>query len=96
MTIDRRSILGAAGAVGAGALTLATPSIAADKTVWRMVTTWPRNAPGVGVNAQRFADRVGAMSDGRLTIDLAAAGDPNSIGALDQCQRVGIRQGVLA
>ncbi len=40
-----------------------------------MVTTWPRNAPGVGVNAQRFADRVGAMSDGRLTIELYAAGE---------------------
>ena len=75
MTIDRRSILGTTGALGAGALALAAPSIAADKTVWRMVTTWPRNAPGVGVNAQRFADRVGAMSDGRLTIDLAAAGE---------------------
>ncbi|MGI9509817.1 MAG: TRAP transporter substrate-binding protein [Geminicoccaceae bacterium] len=54
---------------------MAAPSLAAEKTVWRMVTTWPRNAPGVGVNAQRFADRVGAMSDGRLTIDLAAAGE---------------------
>lgn len=76
MTLDRRSILGAAGAVSGAALTsMAAPSIAADKTVWRMVTTWPRNAPGVGVNAQRFADRVGAMSGGRLTIDLAAAGE---------------------
>ncbi|NJO37131.1 MAG: TRAP transporter substrate-binding protein, partial [Rhizobiales bacterium] len=49
--------------------------LAQGTTVWRMVTTWPRNAPGVGVNAQRFADRVGAMSAGRLTIDLAAAGE---------------------
>ncbi len=74
MTMSRRSLLGAAGTVGA-ALAGAAPSIAQDRTVWRMVTTWPRNAPGVGVNAQRFADRVGAMSDGRLTIDLAAAGE---------------------
>ncbi len=61
--------------MGVGTLASAAPSIAADKTVWRMVTTWPRNAPGVGVNAQRFADRVNAMSDGRLVIDLSAAGE---------------------
>jgi len=75
MTIDRRSVLGAASAFGATTLASAAPSIAEGHTVWRMVTTWPRNAPGVGVNAQRFADRVGAMSGGRLQIDLAAAGE---------------------
>ncbi|MGI9485251.1 MAG: TRAP transporter substrate-binding protein [Geminicoccaceae bacterium] len=75
MTMDRRSLLYATGALGAATMTSAAPSIAADKTVWRMVTTWPRNAPGVGVNAQRFADRVNAMSDGRLMIELAAAGE---------------------
>ncbi|MGI9506449.1 MAG: TRAP transporter substrate-binding protein [Geminicoccaceae bacterium] len=75
MTLDRRSILGAAGAMGAATFSSTAPSIAEGKTVWRMVTTWPRNAPGVGVNAQRFADRVGAMSAGRLTIELSAAGE---------------------
>ena len=75
MTLDRRSILGAAGAMGAATLAHTAPSIAEGKTVWRMVTTWPRNAPGVGVNAQRFADRVGAMSSGHLTIELSAAGE---------------------
>lgn len=30
-----------------------------------MVTTWPKGAPGVGVNAQHFADRVTQMSGGR-------------------------------
>ena len=75
MTIDRRSLLSGAGALGTAALAAPAPSIAADSTVWRMVTTWPRNAPGVGVNAQRFADRVGAMSGGRLQIELAAAGE---------------------
>ena len=75
MTIDRRSLLSGAGSLGTAALAAPAPSIAADSTVWRMVTTWPRNAPGVGVNAQRFADRVGAMSAGRLQIELAAAGE---------------------
>ncbi len=75
MTMDRRSLFHATGALGAATMASTAPSIAADRTVWRMVTTWPRNAPGVGVNAQRFADRVNAMSSGRLTIDLAAAGE---------------------
>ncbi|MEM7042373.1 MAG: TRAP transporter substrate-binding protein [Pseudomonadota bacterium] len=75
MTTDRRSLLSGAGALGTAALIAPAPVIATDNTVWRMVTTWPRNAPGVGVNAQRFADRVGAMSGGRLQIELAAAGE---------------------
>jgi TRAP-type mannitol/chloroaromatic compound transport system substrate-binding protein len=74
MSFDRRSVL-KAGAFGAVSVGNAAPAIAADKTVWRMVTAWPRNAPGVGVNAQRFADRVGLLSGGRLTIDLSAAGE---------------------
>lgn len=40
-----------------------------------MVTTWPKNAPGVGVNAQRLADKIGAWSGGRLTVELFAAGE---------------------
>lgn len=75
MTTNRRSVLSGAGAIGAAAASMAAPSIAQDRVRWLMVTTWPRNAPGVGINAQRFADRVGAMSGGRLTIELAAAGE---------------------
>ena len=75
MTIDRRSVLSAGSALGAASLAASGPALGEGQTIWRMVTTWPRNAPGVGVNAQRFADRVGAMSGGRLTIDLAAAGE---------------------
>ncbi|MEM9441064.1 MAG: TRAP transporter substrate-binding protein [Pseudomonadota bacterium] len=74
MTFDRRTVL-TAGAVGAASMVGTAPSIAENKTTWRMVTTWPRNAPGVGVNAQRFADRVGLLSNGRLTIELSAAGE---------------------
>lgn len=79
MTMNRRSVFKTGTAIGAaslsGALAQGKPAIASDKKTWRMVTTWPRNAPGVGVNAQRFADRIEAMSDGRLTIELHAAGE---------------------
>ncbi|GAA0586482.1 TRAP transporter substrate-binding protein [Caenispirillum bisanense] len=61
----------AAAAVGG----LAAPAIAQDKQEWKMVTTWPKNAPGVGVNAQRFADAVTEMSGGRLTVRLFSAGE---------------------
>ncbi|GEO82250.1 TRAP transporter substrate-binding protein [Pararhodospirillum oryzae] len=54
---------------------LAAPAVAKDRVEWKMVTPWPRNSPGVGINAQRFADMVTAMSDGRLTITLYSAGE---------------------
>ena len=37
---------------------------------WRMVTSWPRDLPGPGMNAQRLADRIGRLSGGRLTVQL--------------------------
>ena len=40
-----------------------------------MVTTWPKNFPGLGTSAQRIADRITAMSDGRLKVKLYAAGE---------------------
>jgi len=81
--MKRRNFL--SGAVAAGAATgvtgLAAPAIAraqgagGEAMEWKMVTTWPKNAPGVGVNAQRFADFVTEMSGGRLTIRLFSAGE---------------------
>jgi TRAP-type mannitol/chloroaromatic compound transport system substrate-binding protein len=40
-----------------------------------MVTTWPRNFPGLGVGAQRLADRITAATDGELTIQVFTAGE---------------------
>ena len=63
MTIKRRSVLTTGATTllaGTTALSRAPAAIAAEKITWRMVTAWPRNAPGVGVNAQRLADRIGA------------------------------------
>jgi TRAP-type mannitol/chloroaromatic compound transport system substrate-binding protein len=73
MTVDRRSVVTGGAALGASAL--ATPAIAQGRMEWRMVTTWPKNAPGVGVNAQRLADSIAAMSGGRVTVELYAAGE---------------------
>ncbi|WEX10178.1 TRAP transporter substrate-binding protein [Chelativorans sp. AA-79] len=75
--MDRRSFIKKAGlaGVGAGAAALATPAISQGNQTWRMVTTWPKNFPGLGVGAQRLADRITAASGGRLTIQVYAAGE---------------------
>jgi len=77
--MKRRDFFKSAGvsAVGAAAATagLATPAIAQGNVNWRMVTTWPKNFPGLGVGAQNFADRVGVASGGRLNIQVFAAGE---------------------
>jgi TRAP-type mannitol/chloroaromatic compound transport system substrate-binding protein len=78
-TIARRQFLKraslAGGAAVAAAATLPKPAIAQTKTEWRMVTTWPKNFPGLGTGANRFAESVTAATDGRLTIKVFAAGE---------------------
>ncbi|MBI4185322.1 MAG: TRAP transporter substrate-binding protein [Proteobacteria bacterium] len=72
--MKRRSFLAGA-AAAAGASALPGPAIAQGRAEWRLVMPWPKNTPGVAVNAQRFADRVGAASGGRLAIKVFGAGE---------------------
>jgi TRAP-type mannitol/chloroaromatic compound transport system substrate-binding protein len=70
----RRSFVTAAGATLAGVV--AAPSIARAQTQkWRMVTSWPKRLPGPGMSAERIADRVRALSGGKLDISVSAAGE---------------------
>ncbi|MCC6946707.1 MAG: TRAP transporter substrate-binding protein [Bradyrhizobiaceae bacterium] len=70
--LTRRSVLGGIGAAG----TLAAPSIARAQTQkWRMVTSWPRRLPGPGVSAERVAERIKALSGGRIEVQVYAAGE---------------------
>ena len=73
MTSASRRALLAAGAAAVAVAPAVVP--AADGREWRMVTSWPRNLPGPGMNAQRLADRIGRASGGRLTVKLYAAGE---------------------
>jgi len=41
---------------------------------WKLVTSWPKNFPGLGTNPERFADMVKEMSNGRLQIKVYGAG----------------------
>lgn len=75
MTSHSRRRFLAAGAA-ATASVLAAPHVARSEPLrWRMVTSWQRNLPGPGVSAQRVADNIERMSNGRLKIDLHAAGE---------------------
>lgn len=76
--MDRRSFLKNAGlvsGVAATSLPLAAPALASGKRTLKMVTSWPKNFPGLGTSAQRMADRLTAMTEGRLTIKLYSAGE---------------------
>ena len=53
----------------------AAPAAGTEAHVWRLVTSYPKNFPGGGTSAQEMADLIGAMSGGRLTIKLFAAGE---------------------
>ncbi|MBX2810743.1 MAG: TRAP transporter substrate-binding protein [Myxococcales bacterium] len=42
---------------------------------WKMVTTWPKNFPGLGMAPVHFAEAVRAMSGGRLLVKVYGAGE---------------------
>ncbi|MGP9806173.1 TRAP transporter substrate-binding protein [Paracoccus sp. NSM] len=72
--MKRRSFLATAG-IGAAASALAAPALAQGVRQWRMVSAWPRNLPGPGIAAQMLADRITALSGGRIQVELFAAGE---------------------
>ncbi len=85
--INRRRLLKSAGLITAAGLLSAcgdsgTPdkpgkAASAIKKVfeWKLVTTWPKNFPGLGTGAQRLVDNIKIMSEGRLNIKLFASGE---------------------
>ena len=42
---------------------------------WRMVTTWPKNLPGMGIAPETMAKKIKIMSNGRLDIKVYGAGE---------------------
>ena len=64
-----------AGAAVAGAGALSAPAIAQGVRELKLVTTWPKNFPGLGTGAQRMADRITAATGGQITVKLFAAGE---------------------
>ena len=72
-TAGRRALLG--GLAGAGLAAVAPAARAQPAMHWRMVTSWPANAPGPGTSANRIAERIGRLSGGRLTVTVYGAGE---------------------
>jgi TRAP-type mannitol/chloroaromatic compound transport system substrate-binding protein len=75
--MKRRKLLkGAAGAgAAAAATTISAPAIAQQRIEIVMVTTWPRDFPGLGTGAQRFAKRLSDMTNGRMVMQYFAGGE---------------------
>lgn len=42
---------------------------------WRMITTWPKNLPGLGAGPENLANRLREMSNGRLDIKVYGANE---------------------
>ncbi len=64
-----------AGAATAAASTFPAPAISQGRMEWRMVTTWPKNFPGLGTGAELLAKHIAAASEGRLTIKVFGGGE---------------------
>ena len=75
--MKRRGFLkkAAVGATGVAAATVAAPAISQGRQEIVMVSTWPRDFPALGTNAQAFAQRLTDMTDGRLNVQYFASGE---------------------
>jgi TRAP-type mannitol/chloroaromatic compound transport system substrate-binding protein len=67
---------------GCGGEPAATDSAVAEAPVeaqqqfqWKMVTSWPKNFPGLGKGPETFAEYVNKMSGGRLQVKVHGAGE---------------------
>ena len=73
--MKRREFLGAGAATAAAGLGLAGRANADEPLHWKMVTTWPKNFPGLGTGAEFLAQAIGEMSGGRLQVQVYGAGE---------------------
>jgi len=84
--MKRRDFIGAiAGATAATALTacgtesgsaqMGADCAPAKPIKWKMVTTWPKNFPGLGTGANNIAKLITEMSGGRIEVKVYGAGE---------------------
>ena len=67
--------LWATGREGGGHAVAAGPEGVQGQYHWKLVTTWPKNFPGLGSGAENLARYVDEMSAGRLKIHVYGAGE---------------------
>ncbi len=84
--MDRRKFVTTAGLAGAaGALAACSkpstgtgdcaPGAGQQRFEWKMVTAWPRDFPGLGTGANRLAEYIERLSNGRLKIKVYGGGE---------------------
>ena len=74
--MKRRDVLkGGVAALAGSAAVISAPAIAQNKVEITMVATWGRDFPGLGTGAQRFAERLTEMTDGRIKVNYFAANE---------------------
>jgi TRAP-type mannitol/chloroaromatic compound transport system substrate-binding protein len=83
--MERRKFLTGA-ALGTATTALAAPAVAQGTKTMTIVSTWPRDMPGLGVSAQRLAARITELSEGAIQTEYYAAGE--RVGALDSFDEV--------
>ncbi len=70
------ALLGASGAVQCRRTASAGGELDFKKSFrWKMVTTWPKNFPGLGTGANLLAEIIQKMSGGRIRVRVYAAGE---------------------
>jgi len=75
--MQRRKFLkgAAAGGVAAAAAAVSAPAISQGIKQLKMVTTWPKNFPGLGTGAENLAKRITTMTGGKLEVKVYGAGE---------------------
>ena len=73
--LERRKFLKGSAIASAVAVTSAPAIVSAKTTNLKMVTSWPKNFPGLGTAANRFAKRIEEGSNGRYKIRVYAGNE---------------------
>ena len=69
------TLLAGCGAPEKDTATAGASAHAAEQIRWKLVTAWPKSMPVLGTTPVRFAEMIGAMSNGRLEISVYGAGE---------------------
>ncbi len=74
--MDRRQfVAGASVGIAAAASAFPKPALAQGVRELKMVTTWPKTLAGLQSSAERVAQSITALSGGRLSVKVFAAGE---------------------
>ncbi len=76
MKNNRRTFIKSLGLASVGAATgISISSARAEKVKWKMVTSWPKNFPGLGAGAETLASYINQLSGGSLKVKVFGANE---------------------